>query len=386
MSSIERREATRSYPRGAWVARWRTPDGKSRKRTFERKIDAQRHLDGVTASVITGQYVDPRAGRSTFREYADTWLAAQVHKPSTAALYEGHLRRNAYPILGDFPLDAILPSTIQAWVKRLSTDDLVAERPALAPATVATVYKIVATILRSAVRDRKIAMSPCSGIALPEVRGKRVQPMTTEQVERLRDAIRPELRAFVVLIAGTGLRSSEALGVTRDRLRLLGKNPSVVVDRQLVTISGEGGKVSFGSPKTRASIRTVPLPRVVVAALNEHLGKYEVEPDGLVFTLGGEPITRQRIGHAWRPAAAAAGLSEATGTGQHALRHYYASLLIRYGESVKTVQARLGHASAAETLDTYSHLWHDAEDRTREAVDSVLGAVSPRATAGSGHE
>ncbi len=62
------------------------------------------------------------------------------------------------------------------------------------------------------------------------------------------------------------------------------------------------------------------------------------------------------------------------GTGMHALRHYYASLLIRYGESVKTVQARLGHASAAETLDTYSHLWPDSDDRTREAVDAVLGA------------
>jgi integrase len=57
----------------------------------------------------------------------------------------------------------------------------------------------------------------------------------------------------------------------------------------------------------------------------------------------------------------------------HDLRHYYASLLIRHGESVKTVQARLGHASAAETLDTYSHLWPDSDDRTRDAIDAVLG-------------
>jgi integrase len=61
----------------------------------------------------------------------------------------------------------------------------------------------------------------------------------------------------------------------------------------------------------------------------------------------------------------------------HALRHYDASLLIRYGESVKTVQVRLGHASAAETLDTYSHLWPDSDDRTRAAIDSVLGELSP---------
>ena len=53
----------------------------------------------------------------------------------------------------------------------------------------------------------------------------------------------------------------------------------------------------------------------------------------------------------------------------HDLRHFYASLLIRHGESVKTVQARLGHASAIETLNTYGHLWDDADDRTREAVE-----------------
>ena len=49
----------------------------------------------------------------------------------------------------------------------------------------------------------------------------------------------------------------------------------------------------------------------------------------------------------------------------HDLRHYYASLLIRSGASVKVVQSRLGHASAKTTLDTYGHLFPDEEDRTR---------------------
>ena len=68
----------------------------------------------------------------------------------------------------------------------------------------------------------------------------------------------------------------------------------------------------------------------------------------------------------WRPAIKAS--SAPTGTGFHDLRHYYASLLIRHGCSVKVVQARLGHATAAETLDTYSHLWPDSDDQTREAI------------------
>ncbi|WP_425956796.1 tyrosine-type recombinase/integrase [Xylanimonas sp. McL0601] len=58
----------------------------------------------------------------------------------------------------------------------------------------------------------------------------------------------------------------------------------------------------------------------------------------------------------------------------HDLRHFYSSLLIRHAESVKTVQARLGHASATEMLDTYSHLWPDSDDPTRKTVDLVMGA------------
>jgi integrase len=56
----------------------------------------------------------------------------------------------------------------------------------------------------------------------------------------------------------------------------------------------------------------------------------------------------------------------------HDLRHYYASLLIRAGDSVKVVQSRLGHASATTTLDTYGHLFPDEEDRPRDAVDAAL--------------
>jgi integrase len=72
----------------------------------------------------------------------------------------------------------------------------------------------------------------------------------------------------------------------------------------------------------------------------------------------------------WRPAVVAAGLPP--GTRFHELRHFYASALIRSGESVKTVQAALGHATAVETLETYASLWPDAPERTRAAVDALF--------------
>jgi integrase len=58
----------------------------------------------------------------------------------------------------------------------------------------------------------------------------------------------------------------------------------------------------------------------------------------------------------------------------HDLRHYLASMLIASGADVKVVQARLRHASAKTTLDTYAHLWPDADESTRAAIDAVMAA------------
>ena len=116
MSSILKR------PDGMYRARYRDAAGKEHARHFRRKVDAQQWIDESTASIVTGAYVDPKAGRQTFKEYAETWRAAQVHRPTTAAHVETMLRRHVYPTLGDRPLASVLPSDVQALVKRLSGD------------------------------------------------------------------------------------------------------------------------------------------------------------------------------------------------------------------------------------------------------------------------
>ncbi|QLQ10960.1 MAG: site-specific integrase [Nocardioidaceae bacterium] len=356
---------------GRWRARYRDSSGRQHAKHFDRKVDGQRWLNEVTASVVTGQYVDPKAGNVTFKAYAEQWRAAQVHRPSSAAHVNTMLTRHAYPTFGDRPLSSILPSEVQAWVKRLGVADATTGRKPLAASTIGTLHSIVSSIFKAAMRDRRIIANPCDGTKLPTVERVQVVPLTTEQVETLAANMPKELTALVAFTAGTGMRQGEVFGLTVDRVDFLRR--TVTVDRQLVTRPNKA--TEHGPVKTKASNRTIPLPQVVVDALAAHLKAHPAGADGLVFRLDGQPITRQAFGHIWRPAARAAGLP--AGTGMHALRHYYASLLIRYGESVKTVQARLGHASASETLDTYSHLWPDSDDRTREAIDSVLGGDRP---------
>jgi len=288
-----------------------------------------------------------------------------VHRLTTQDYIEGNLRRNAYPVLGDKPLSSIRPSEIQAWVMGM-TDRL-------APSTVGVVHGVVSAIFRAAVRDRLIVANPCDGTRLPKTTPSRVEPLPVETVHALADAVPARYRALVILAAGSGMRQGECLGLTVDRLDFLRR--VVHVDRQLVTVTGRPSFLT--APKTAASVRAIPLPQVVLDALAAHLGASPPLGDGFVFvTAAGNPIRRTAFGDVWRAAVKAA--VAPAGTGFHQLRHFYASLLIRHGESVKTVQARLGRASASETLDTYSHLWPDSDDRTRTAIDSVLFADSVR--------
>jgi hypothetical protein len=157
-------------PDGQWRARYRDDDGRERARHFDRKVDAQRWLDEVTATLVGGTYVDPTLGRQTFQAYAEAWRATQPHRPTTAKNVEQHLRWYAYDTLGDRPLAAIRPSEVQAWVTALS--------PRLAPSTLHTVVNTIRAVFAAAVRDRAIGHNPCVGVALPRVPRRRVEPLT----------------------------------------------------------------------------------------------------------------------------------------------------------------------------------------------------------------
>ena len=349
-----------------WRARWRTPEGTSRSKTFKRKVDAEQHLTSVEHSKLTGAYVDPRAGRVTFKSFAEQWRTAQVHRPGTASQIETNLRRHVYPRIGDRPIGAIRPSEIQSLVKWLSSDT--EGHKALAPATVEVTYTWVATIFKAAVLDMMIPKTPCQQIKLPAVEHKRVVPLTVETVEQLIEAVPDRYRALIVLGAGTGVRISEALGITNDRVDWMRR--TVTIDRQLVGF--EDHSPVFGPVKDKRNRpRTIPLPQVVVDELSVHVAKYGLGPGDLLFTGSrGSAISRTGFSETWMAAAGPLGIPQ--GDGFHQLRHFYASVLIRAGESVKVVQERLGHTSAQMTLDIYSHLWPEDEDRTRSAVDSVL--------------
>ena len=342
----------RKRPNGSWRARYRDDAGREHAKHFDRKVDGQRWLDGVTAAVVTGAYVDPRAGRGTLAAYAGSWEACQVGRDGTARIVDNALRVHVLPALGHRPLDSLRKSDVQGFVKALSAT--------LAPGSVRNVHDVLARVLASAVDDRLIAHSPCRKVILPAVSEAEVVPPSVEQVRALAAAVDGRYRGLVILLAGSGLRIGEALGLDVGHVDFLRR--TVRVERQRY----QDG--SIGPTKTARSTRTVPVGRVVVEELAAHLAA--CPSTGALFTTElGDPLGYLRWKRAWRAAQAATGLDVDT----HRLRHFTASALISGGASVKQVQTVLGHSSAAVTLRVYAHLWPGDDDRTRAVMDAALG-------------
>ncbi len=349
-------------PRGArYIARWRTPEGRDRIKTFGRRFDAEAHLVSVESSKLTGAYVDQAAGRVLFGSYAEDWAAAQPHRESTAQSIRSILDCHIMPTFGTRTIASIRTSEVQAWVAGLE----------LAPSTVQVVYGKLAAIFRAAADDRMIVTSPCAGrkIRLPRQHGGDVVPMTPEQVRAVAEAMPDRYGAFVVLLAGTGLRPGEGLGLCRSRVNWLRR--TIRVDQQLVTLSGQ--TPALGPTKTPSSVRTIPVPDGVLDVLARHVEQHTPEGSELLFVdHKGDPIRRNTLSDVWGRAARKAGVEGFT---PHDCRHYAASVMIAQGANVKAVQRHLGHASATTTLDTYAHLFPDSENVTCRALEAGLVGV-----------
>jgi integrase len=363
-----------------WRVRWIDPEtGRPRTELFARRADADRHDANMHADISRGQYIDPRSGRMTVTEFAETWRRAQLHRASTAERVERVLRRHVVPILGAVPLAAVRNTHIKGWVKNRAA--------VLAPSTLAVVYYgTLVPLFNAAVLDKRIGSSPCVDVRLPEIPDGRYYIAKPEEVHRLHDALPERYRPIVYLAAGCGWRGGEIFGLELDAVDL--EQREVHVRHQLTVVSGR--QPYLGPPKTKTSRRTNELPDLLTASLRQHLATFPVRPewvedetDGrtvvrrparLLFTRGdGRPIHRADWSYIWRPAVRAAGLRD--GYGLRDLRHYFATVLIFGGANVKTVQLAMGHTTPTVTLNTYVGYWPDAVDQTRTLVEAALGCT-----------
>jgi integrase len=350
ISSIQKR------PNGTWRARYRDVTGKEHARHFRFKDNprdpqnsAQHWLDGVTASVVTGTYTDPRHSRTTVGEWTQPWLKAyEVNRASTVRQARVHVKViNA--TFADRPLKDVRPSEVKTWIAKL--------QQTYAPSTVYALHRRMSQIFSDAVHDGLIPRSPISRRTSPPTPKQRPYVATTEQVWALHDALPEHFRGVVLLGAFAGLRAGEIVALRCEDVDFM---------RGVITPAIQYPGVPL---KTEMSKTPIPIPLELALELNRVPSTWG--SDHLVIGAQGRPVSPTTIDVAFRLARATVqGLPD--GFRVHDLRHYFASLLIAAGLDVKVVQTRLRHASAKTTLDVYGHMWPDKDESARAVVAAAM--------------
>lgn len=370
MASVEK------LPSGRWQARWRDPEGRQRKKSFTRKLEADRFLTGVEADKLRGLYIDPDAGRVTLKTYGEQWLASQTFDMTTHQATALRLKNHVFPVLGSKPLNQIKPSTVQAYIKTLEP---------LAASYRRVIFTNLSSLLSAAVDDGMIVRNPCQApsVRKPRLEQRKFVVWGPEQIMAMHDALAPRY-AIVATIAGKlGLRQGEVFGLSPDDVDFL--RGEVHVNRQVKLYANN--KQAFGLPKGRKT-RTIPLPPSLRDELAAYLAKWPAKAVTLPWNdLNGDPVTHRLIltsreggslgrnhfnQYHWRPALVECGIPLDRMNGCHALRHAYGSLLIDGGESLAKVAAYLGHANASFTARIYIHELAGREDRARSIIEGAF--------------
>jgi integrase len=335
---------------GRYRARYRDSSGQEHLKRFKLKRDAQRWLDQETSKLERGDWVPPRDAQMTVNQWCQTWLQTYgTRKRSTVRQAEVHVDR-IIEEFGPRRLDSIRPSDIGKWTTRLKEDGYT-------DSYTYALHARLAQIFSDAVHDRVLGRSPTSRRTAPRTGSQRLYVASTAQIWALHDAMEERYRAGLLLAAFAGLRLAEVCGL---RVRDVDFLRGIVNPVQ---------QYPSDPLKTEISRTPVPIPKDLVLELSQHVEKFSAE--WIMCDEAGRQMGPWQLQRAFRAARTQVqGLPD--GFRFHDLRHYYASLLINSKLDVKVVQARLRHASAKTTLDTYGHIFPDQDETTRAAISTVM--------------
>ena len=172
----------RKLPSDRYQARYRGPDRVRRTApsTFATKADAYGWLADREAEMRRGEWYDPDAGAVPLDEYAPKWIVERDLSARTAELYESLYRLHVKPELGRLGLIDITYARVRTWrAGRLDAG--------VGPVTVAKAYRLLHSIMGTAVEDELIRRNPCRIKGASTERTPERQPATLDQVFAIAD-------------------------------------------------------------------------------------------------------------------------------------------------------------------------------------------------------
>jgi integrase len=356
-----------------WDVRYRDDAKRQRKRSFERKTDAQRFARMVETDLLRGDWIDPKRSQESFETWARMWLdTLGGRKPKTRESYESIVNRHLLPRFDNTPIGAIDYPCALAYISEL-------QHRGVAPKTVRNIRDVLRLIVGMAVKSGAIKSNPVTGVEVGRAgrhemvfldpdqimrlaREVTAPPQRYRREERRRDGY-PEYGLLVRFAAFTGLRAGELVAL---RVKCLDFN------RCRVDVNASGseayGQLQIVATKTYER-RTVPIPSSLIHELQDHVDGRGADEFVWQSPQGGPFRYSNWFKRHFKPAIGRAALPPTTRF--HDLRHSYAAMLIGQSAHPRAIMERMGHSTIAVTLDTYGHLLPKIDAQLDVALDGV---------------
>jgi integrase len=270
-------------------------------------------------------------------------------KPTGKSHYEGMLKNHVLPALGEFMLRDVRPQHVYNLVQAKLDAGLSIQ-------TVVHVRNVISAIFRHAKRMQAYSGDlPTEGVKLPALVHKERGSLTWTQVQAVAAHLPEQLASLVIVLALTGLRIGEAMGLRWKHVDL---------EAGMLYVRENFVRGEYGTLKTARSRRDVPLHSLAIAALSR-LTRGDAESPVFAGAKSGKPLDQHNI--AKRFLKEAGRLAGCPWVSWHCLRHTYASLADQVGMSIAERQRVMGHASAGMNL----HYTHADLDLVRERMEKI---------------
>lgn len=356
----------------------RTSQGKKRYRSqtvYGGKRDADRALremlDARDQGVGQSQFTD-----APLRAYIEFWLQTAHQssvRGSTLAIDVAMLDRHIRPVIGNIKLSKLTPLNIQSLYSSL-------QNKGLGASTVRRAHSVLTNLLNQAVDWNIIPNNPARRVRLPKREDIEMLCLSHDEAKRLLDACAYDrFGTLFEFMLATGVRPGEVRALKWADIDLSSRR--VQIRRTVTKVKIDGKYIhKLGPVKSKKSRRSIPLPTELVESLLQYR-QQQIErfnsgntlpDDQLIFCNDNYGILDDRdlINRHFKPLLELANLPRRLRL--YDLRHTHATLLLKGGVNPKIVSERLGHASIAITLDTYSHVLPDMQQEATDKVGSLL--------------
>lgn len=349
--------------------RWRgvvnlpkAPGGTRKTKTFwgdPRKTDAankkmlKARVDELEYQIKNNLYLDE--SNATLEEYLLEWHKTYTQKlaETTQQLYKMYIDKHIAPGIGTLRVKEIKPMQLQQFYNEKM-------KSGMSGNTVGKLHTFLNRALGDAIKNRLIRYNPCEGVEKPKSRKNPIGICDEDNFFTLLEKTKGTYDEICILLAGVcGLRRGEVFGLRLSDIDF--KKCTISIVQTMTRFSGEW---IIKPPKSESGQRRIQVPQFVIDAINNYLTSLEVVPERIMGKYTPDYYSKH-----FRKLLASHQLPHIR---FHDLRHFNATIMLKYGVPDKIASERLGHSRVQVTREVYQHVLSDMDKKASNIIEGVF--------------